>query len=381
MIMMPKWYLLIWSEDLEVNKATSESTYFWNHKNKVRRYIENKTIQTAVISGSQTFPKRCNQTRAYLTPLARAWPVQTAGWNLWECAFLTEFVGLNLANDILEPNKDFHIDDGCSHIILCETSWDLAPTTLAPTTLAPTTLAPTTEAPTTEALTTLPPTTEPPVTTTTTSTTTTDAPVTTTTTDAPVTTTTSTETPSTEAPSTEAPSTEAPSTEAPSTEAPSTEAPSTEAPSTEAPSTEAPSTEAPSTDAPTTSPCDNETIPPQFGSSNIVAYVGSGRDKGKLLTVIWPPNHKLSDVLFTIVGVTDNCDAVIDCEFAADPVVVNEGDGHFPADAYITGPMTASIRSEKTVTGEGRIYRFKFACSDQTGNVAVATTDIAVRRK
>lgn len=86
---------------------------------------------------------------------------------------------------------------------------------------------------------------------------------------------------------------------------------------------------------------------------------------------LWPPNHKFVDI--SIMGITDpdgdpitiNIDAITSDE----PTASDEGSGgekHAP-DASGIGTDTASVRAERSGTGDGRVYMITFTASDGRG--------------
>ena len=95
--------------------------------------------------------------------------------------------------------------------------------------------------------------------------------------------------------------------------------------------------------------------------------------------VLWPPNHKMvpvtiavsasdacSDVTSSIVGVT------------SDEPVDGLGDGHTSPDWVVTGALTLLVRSERSGTGDGRVYTVTIDAVDGSGNVATGSTTVRV---
>jgi len=54
------------------------------------------------------------------------------------------------------------------------------------------------------------------------------------------------------------------------------------------------------------------------------------------------------------------------------------GDGDTAPDWQITGPLTASLRAERSGTGTGRIYTVQVTCTDQQGLSSVKSTTVTV---
>lgn len=82
---------------------------------------------------------------------------------------------------------------------------------------------------------------------------------------------------------------------------------------------------------------------------------------------IWPPNNKLEPVTLSVAA-TDDVDAAPACSLLSIT-------GAPAADAVITGPLTASVRSEK-----GVVYTFNVGCADKAGNKSRAAIQVAVTK-
>lgn len=54
------------------------------------------------------------------------------------------------------------------------------------------------------------------------------------------------------------------------------------------------------------------------------------------------------------------------------------GDGDTAPDWQITGPLTATLRAERSGTGTGRIYTLQVTCTDQQGNTQGGMTTVTV---
>lgn len=89
------------------------------------------------------------------------------------------------------------------------------------------------------------------------------------------------------------------------------------------------------------------------------------------LGCLWPPNHKFVDI--SVMGVTDpDGDSVtitITAITSDEATATDEGSGgakHAP-DADGVGTDTASVRAERSGTGDGRVYMITFTASDGRG--------------
>ena len=93
---------------------------------------------------------------------------------------------------------------------------------------------------------------------------------------------------------------------------------------------------------------------------------------------LWPPNHRMVTVSIKL-SVTDVCDPHPSCRIVA--VRSNEPiDGRTSPDWIITGPLTVSLRAERSIFGTGRRYRVTVRCTDHSGNSSTATVIVRVPR-
>lgn len=96
-------------------------------------------------------------------------------------------------------------------------------------------------------------------------------------------------------------------------------------------------------------------------------------------TCLWPPNHKMVDILATVV-VTDNRDPAPTYSLVS--IESNEpdngvGDGNTVDDIQIDTDTEFALRSERQGGGEGREYTITYEAEDATGNTT--RTTVAVR--
>jgi hypothetical protein len=101
-------------------------------------------------------------------------------------------------------------------------------------------------------------------------------------------------------------------------------------------------------------------------------------------TSLWPPNHKLVDVVATVTA-SDTCDP--DPMVVLESIVSNEpddglGDGDTPGDvqgASFGEPDTEfQLREERAGAGPGRVYTVTYTVTDESGNSASASADVTV---
>lgn len=97
---------------------------------------------------------------------------------------------------------------------------------------------------------------------------------------------------------------------------------------------------------------------------------------------LWPPNHKMVDI--SIMGVTDPDDDPITITITgitSDEATASEkgagGAKHAP-DADGVGTDTASVRAERSGSGDGRVYVISFTASDGEGGVAEGSVEVSV---
>jgi cysteine-rich repeat protein len=114
--------------------------------------------------------------------------------------------------------------------------------------------------------------------------------------------------------------------------------------------------------------CVNENLPPDCRAAE--ASLGE----------LWPPNHKLVPV--TVTGVTDpDGDPLIITvtAIAQDEPLDATGDGATCPDGIGVGIDTASLRSERSGGGDGRVYHVAFAAVDRCNAACVGEVTVCVR--
>jgi hypothetical protein len=96
------------------------------------------------------------------------------------------------------------------------------------------------------------------------------------------------------------------------------------------------------------------------------------------LTSLWPPNHKMVDVLVNYTA-TDNC-GVANTTISVtsnEPELSNENDDKAP-DWQILDNHHIKLRAERLGSGHGRVYTIKIVSTDLGGNVTYKTVQVIV---
>ena len=91
---------------------------------------------------------------------------------------------------------------------------------------------------------------------------------------------------------------------------------------------------------------------------------------------LWPPNHKLVDVLVNY-SVTAPCGEPAACilSVASNEPVSNKWR---PPDWVVLDAHHLELRAERSGDGTGRIYTITIGCTDTRGNSAAQTTEVTV---
>lgn len=95
---------------------------------------------------------------------------------------------------------------------------------------------------------------------------------------------------------------------------------------------------------------------------------------------LWPPNHK--SVPIGITGVTDPDGDPVAIEVTAiaqDEPVDDTGDGATCPDAGGVGTDSATVRSERSGQGDGRVYHIAFKATDTCGLSCESSVEVCVR--
>ncbi len=95
-------------------------------------------------------------------------------------------------------------------------------------------------------------------------------------------------------------------------------------------------------------------------------------------SVLWPPNHKLTEV--SIAGVSDpqgEAVSIIIDQITQDEPTDGLGDGDTSPDALLQG-AEVQIRAERSGAGNGRVYRIHFTASDTEGGTCSGSVSVSV---
>lgn len=102
-------------------------------------------------------------------------------------------------------------------------------------------------------------------------------------------------------------------------------------------------------------------------------------------TTLDSPNHRMQPITLT-VDANDNLGlaACVVSNVSSNELADGIGDGRTAVDWSIDGPLSVSLRAERSGTGTGRIYTITVTCEDVAGNTSAASTTVTVphsRRK
>jgi len=97
-------------------------------------------------------------------------------------------------------------------------------------------------------------------------------------------------------------------------------------------------------------------------------------------TMLWPPDHKMVEITPRWT-VSDKCDATPQVSIVS--IVANEGDdtigdGHTSNDIQIGEDGSIYLRSERSGTGNDRIYTITYQAVDDCGNAAVRSATVSI---
>jgi hypothetical protein len=100
-------------------------------------------------------------------------------------------------------------------------------------------------------------------------------------------------------------------------------------------------------------------------------------------TILWPPNHKLVDVI-VMANAKDNCDGspVISVVVSSSEPAEYDGDGNTIPDWEVvsidqaTGAIALRLRSERSGKGDGRVYSIAVTATDASNNSSTSITTV-----
>jgi len=116
--------------------------------------------------------------------------------------------------------------------------------------------------------------------------------------------------------------------------------------------------------------------------TTILISVGEGPDCRQAIpsvSKLWPPNHKMVEI--GVLGVTDTQGEPTEITIIGvtqDEPVNGFGDGDTSPDGMGVGSSTAQIRSERSGTGNGRVYEISFVAVDGSGAECVGSVNVSV---
>ncbi len=97
-------------------------------------------------------------------------------------------------------------------------------------------------------------------------------------------------------------------------------------------------------------------------------------------TTLWPPNHRMVSISLdaALVDLIDPAPTARIVSVSSNEPVDGVDDGHTTPDSAITGPLTVSLRAERSESGTGRVYTVEVIATDASGNGTVRTVSVTV---
>jgi hypothetical protein len=117
-------------------------------------------------------------------------------------------------------------------------------------------------------------------------------------------------------------------------------------------------------------------VPGSSGDTAPPTISGASADPASL----WPPDHKMRSVTVTAT-VEDDQDpnpTLSILSVSSNEPEEGTGDGDTPGDWTITGALTVDLRSERSGSGNGRVYTITLVATDASGNESFETVDVVV---
>lgn len=131
------------------------------------------------------------------------------------------------------------------------------------------------------------------------------------------------------------------------------------------------------------------TVKDQYGAEGVCAATVTVVDQtpptvtsSVAMSSLWPPDHTLINVGLS-ANATDNCVAslVLGVKvYGTEDDEIQTGDGNFSPDAKDLKPGTLRLRSERTGTGDGRIYLIVTTATDGAPNLGVSCSTVVVAK-
>ncbi len=104
------------------------------------------------------------------------------------------------------------------------------------------------------------------------------------------------------------------------------------------------------------------------------AITGASVDK----PVLWPPNHKMVDVVVSYGSADNCCLPVCTLTVTSNEPANGTGDGDTAPDWEVFDAHRVRLRAERAGNGNGRVYTILIACTDASGNRSTKTVTVSV---
>ena len=95
---------------------------------------------------------------------------------------------------------------------------------------------------------------------------------------------------------------------------------------------------------------------------------------------LWPANHGMMAVTVTAPAIDASGATCVIANVVSSEPDNGLGDGDTANDIVITGPLSVSLRAERSGNGPGRIYTINVVCTDGAGNTATGATTVTVAK-
>ena len=91
---------------------------------------------------------------------------------------------------------------------------------------------------------------------------------------------------------------------------------------------------------------------------------------------LWPPNHRLRDVVLSYTATTTCGSASASLSVGSNEAVNDTGDGNTAPDWVIVDAHHVKLRSERAARGAGRIYTITITATDSAGGTSSQATTV-----